>query len=469
MRTYIKQIIVEEQQSVNQEKETHGISAEAYTLEITEDGLISIKTISYHGILHAFNTVSQLFYAHSCCSNEVYTPYAPVEIKDWPLFEHRGLNLDIARNRISPKDVTRTLEIMSFTKFNYLHLHATDAQSWPLEIPALPELARKGAYHQSQIWTTADLKEVQEYGVHRGIEVYVEVDMPGHTASISHAYPDLITAYNKQPWGTYAQEPPSGQLQLNSPDVRRFLTTLLRDLLPRVSLHSSYFHIGGDELNTEAYNLDPTVKSSSKAVIRPLLQAFFDHVISHTSSHSLTPVLWEEALLEWDLKLPKDTIIQTWRSHSSVASVVAKGHRALFGPCTHWYLDCGYGTWLDPDPSNAETSIKPPYLDWCSPYKNWRQVYSYNPWADVPEEHKHLVLGGEVHLFGELTDSVTLDGMLWPRAAAAAEVLWKGTCEVNEDATRRLAELRERLVAKAIGAGMVQMEWCLSNPGGCFS
>lgn len=242
----------------------------------------------------------------------------------------------------------------------------------------------------------------------------------------------------------------------------------MNDLLPRISLHSSKFHIGGDELNTKAYKLDPTVKSSSKDVIRPLLQAFFDHVMSHTASHSLTPVVWEEALLEWDLNLPKNTIIQTWRSHSSVALVVAKGYRALFGPCTHWYLDCGYGTWLDPDPANPDTPVKPPYLDWCSPYKSWRQVYSYNPWVDVPDGHKHLVLGGEVHLFGELTDSVTLDGMLWPRAAAAAEVLWKGKCEVNEDATRRLAELRERLVAKGISAGMVQMEWCLSSPGGCL-
>lgn len=422
-RIHIKKIVIEEQQSTDQQEDADDISDEAYTLQISKEGIALIKTVSYRGGLHAFNTFSQLFYAHSCCKNEVYTPYAPVVIKDWPLFEHRGLNLDIARNRISPKDVIWTLEIMSFTKLNRLHLHATDAQSWPLEIPALPDLARKGAYHQSQIWTTADLKEVQEYGAYRGVEVYVEVDMPGHTASIFHAYPDLITAYNKQPWGPYAQEPPSGQLRLNSPDVHRFLTTLLNDLLPRISLYSSHFHIGGDELNAEAYNLDLTVKSSSKAVIRPLLQKFFNHVISHTSSHFLTPVLWEEALLEWDLNLLKDTVIQSWRSHSSLASVVAKGYRALFGPCTHWYLDCGYGTWLDPDPSNPDTSIKPPYLDWCSPYKNWRQVYSYNPWADIPEEHKHLVLGGEVHLFSELTDSVTLDNMLWLRAAAAAEVL----------------------------------------------
>ena len=71
-------------------------------------------------------------------------------------------------------------------------------------------------------------------------------------------------------------------------------------------------------------------------------------------------------------------------------------------------------------------------------------------------------------MWGELTDSVTLDGMLWPRVAAAAEVLWCGTREVNEDATRRLAEARERLVTRGVAAGMVQMEWCLRNPGGCY-
>ena len=88
--------------------------------------------------------------------------------------------------------------------------------------------------------------------------------------------------------------------------------------------------------------------------------------------------------------------------------------------------------------------------------------------ADVPEENKHLVLGGEVHLWGELTNSVNLDGMLWPRAAAAAEVLWRGDKKdvVGEDVTKRLAEMRERLVARGIGAGMVQIERSLRNKGG---
>lgn len=108
---------------------------------------------------------------------------------------------------------------MGFNKFNKLHLHATDAQSWPLEIPALLDLSRKGAYRDDQVWTTKDLENVQWHGVYHGGEVYLEVDLPDHTASIYDSYPDLITAYDK-PWDKYAQEPPSGQLKGTESEVR---------------------------------------------------------------------------------------------------------------------------------------------------------------------------------------------------------------------------------------------------------
>src|SRR5205814_1939064 len=170
---------------------------EAYTLHLSEDGHLTITIASYRGDLHALASLSQLFFRHSLArvADIVYTPYAPVHIVDGPAFAHRGLNLDISRNRISPQDAMRTLDAMALNKFNRLHLHASDSQSWPLEIRALPELARKGAYDHSQIWSVADLKEVQDYGSARGVEVYLEIDLPGHTASVHHAYLNLITAY----------------------------------------------------------------------------------------------------------------------------------------------------------------------------------------------------------------------------------------------------------------------------------
>ena len=246
-------------------------SREEYSIDISEDGTTLLRILSLRGGVRAFDTLAQLFYTHSAVENGIYTNSAPVTIRDAPVFVHRGLNLDISRNWIAPQDVFRTIEAMGFNKLNKLHLHATDAQSWPLEIPAMPGLSRKGAYREDQVWTAKDLEKVQRHGVYHGVEVYLEVDLPGHTASIYHSYPDLITAYNK-PWEQYAQEPPSGQLKLNHPDVPPFLSTLFQDLLPRISPFSADFHIGGDEINKEAYILDPTVKSSSKAVLQPLLQ-----------------------------------------------------------------------------------------------------------------------------------------------------------------------------------------------------
>ena len=460
-KVYIRKI------EILEEEPNPSISREAYAIKISARGDITINTTSSEGGLRGLDSLAQLFYAHSSVSGEVYTPYVPILIRDTPYFEHRGVNLDISRNWIPPEDVKRTIEGMAFCKLNRLHIHATDSQSWPLEIPALSRLAQEGAYEVDKVWSVEDLKEVQQYGLYRGVEVFLEIDTPGHTGSIVHGYPELITAYNKRPWGKYAQEPPSGQLRLNSPEVSSFIETLLRDLLPRVSSFTTRFHGGGDEFNKEVYALDPNVKSSSKEVIQPYLKQFFNHMISLIEAHHLTPHIWEDVLLEWNIDFPKNTIIQTWRP-GGLAKVVDKGYRALFGEYTEWYLDQGFGTFLDPDPTRPNSTVKPPYLSWENLQKNWRQVLAYDPLKDVPEESQHLVLGGEVHLWGETVDNLGLDFMLWPRAAAAAEMMWKGKGTVGEPITRRLAEMRERLVAMGIRSGVVQMEWALRNEGECI-
>ncbi|KAI9714421.1 MAG: N-acetyl-glucosamine-6-phosphate deacetylase [Bogoriella megaspora] len=444
---------------------------EAYSLNMSKDGQVLITASSLAGSLHSLQTFTQLFYSHTESLGGRYTPLAPVSIVDGPSFRHRGLNLDISRNWIPPSDVLRTIDGMAINKMNRLHIHASDAQSWPLEVLDLPDLALKGAYDPVQIWSAQDLEQVQQYGRRRGVEVILEIDIPGHTTSIALAYPELIAAANQEPWPTYAEEPPAGQLRLNSIQVQAFLGTLFRELLPRNSLSSNLFHFGGDELNKNVYSVDPAVNSSTKVTLQPFVQTLMDQVFELADEYNVTPIVWEEMLLEWNLELPKSTIIQTWRSNEALTHVLREGHRVIFGANTHWYLDCGHGAFLDPvDPlqPGSDQRVQPPYLDYCGPYKNWRHIYSYNPLLGVPHNQRHLILGGEVHMWGEMTDSVSLDGMLWPRAAAAAEVLWRGTGNpVSEDTTRRLAEMREHLVLRQIGAGVVQMEWCLRNAGRC--
>ncbi len=83
-RTYIKRIAIEESRSGN-----HDVSEEAYSLEVSNDGTTIIRVISAHGGLHALNTFSQLFYTHSESASCIYTPYAPIRIRDSPMFEQR--------------------------------------------------------------------------------------------------------------------------------------------------------------------------------------------------------------------------------------------------------------------------------------------------------------------------------------------------------------------------------------------
>ena len=383
---------------------------ESYTLSVAKNGEVTVTAPSSIGLLYGLTTFSQLFFMHT--DGRVYTPYAPVAVKDAPKFEWRGLNIDTARTYKPMSDMYAMVDALSFNKMNRLHWHITDSQSWPLEIPALPALADKGAYASFQHYTPSDVKALQEYGALLGVEIAMEIDQPGHTSAIAFGYPELIAAFNAQPrWDFYAAEPPSGTMKLNDTAVYDFLEKLFDDLLPRLKPLTQYFHLGGDEVNANASTQDPTVRSNKTEVLTPLLQKFMDRNMKQVASYGMTPLVWEEMLLQWNLTLPKNTIVQTWIADSSVVETVAKGYKALAGNYLYWYLDCGHGDWTD-FYQGADSETFWPYTDYCAPFHNWRLMYSYDPLSGVPAEHAHLVIGGEAHIWSEQTDTVNLDRMV---------------------------------------------------------
>ena len=304
-------------------------------LHLDSTGCVNISAPSSIGLAHGLTTLTQLFYQHS--AGGAYTPYAPVTIQDAPKFVHRGLNMDVSRNFYPVCDIERTIDALAYNKMNRLHLHITDAQSWPLELPSMPEVANKGRYGDGLTYTPADLAGIQRYGAVRGVQVYIEIDMPGHTSSIFYSHPELIAAFNRQPnWNEVAAEPPSGSLKLNSSKVYDFLDKMFADILPRVAPYTSYFHTGADEVNFNAYNYDDTVNSNDTEVIRPLLQKFIDSAHKHVRDAGLTPIAWEETILDYNLTLGSDVVVQAWTSAESAAKIVKAGHKALVGDYTYW-------------------------------------------------------------------------------------------------------------------------------------
>ena len=69
--------------------------------------------------------------------------------------------------------------------------------------------------------------------------------------------------------------------------------------------------------------------------------------------------------------------------------------------------------------------------------------------------------------WSESIDEVIIDSILWPRSSALGEVLWSGRIDPDTgknrsqiDAAPRLAEFRERMVARGVASAPVHMPFC---------
>lgn len=82
---------------------------------------------------------------------------------------------------------------------------------------------------------------------------------------------------------------------------------------------------------------------------------------------------------------------------------------------------------------------------------DWERFYRCNPLAfPGTAAQKRLVLGGEVCMWGEVVDETNIQQRVWPRACAAAEVLWFGG--TSSDAIERIEEHVCRLKKRGIPA-----------------
>lgn len=54
-------------------------------------------------------------------------------------------------------------------QLSVLHWHITDAHSFPLHVPALPQLARNGSWSPAHTYTAEDVQELVGYAALRGI------------------------------------------------------------------------------------------------------------------------------------------------------------------------------------------------------------------------------------------------------------------------------------------------------------
>ncbi|PIL35147.1 hypothetical protein GSI_02936 [Ganoderma sinense ZZ0214-1] len=162
-------------------------------------------------------------------------------------------------------------------------------------------------------------------------------------------------------------------------------------------------------------------------------------------------------VLDHNVTLSNETVVLVWISSANAAAVVEKNFRLVHAPSDYFYLDCGGGEWIGGAVGNS----------WCDPFKTWTKAYTFDPQANISASQAHLVLGGEQALWAEQSGPENLDPIVWPRAAASAEVFWTGPGGNLSEALPRLHDVAFRLRQRGVKAIQLQPMWCALRAGKC--
>ncbi|KAK8843396.1 hypothetical protein IAR55_007053 [Kwoniella newhampshirensis] len=445
---------------------------EAYNLSIPLHGAAKITTGGALGAFRGLTTFEGLWYTLEPSSRRgkgekvAYAPHAPYEIEDKPAFGWRAVLLDTSRNYFSIQSILKILDTMSLVKLNVFHWHVTDSNSWPLVLKGFPELASEGAYSPEEVYTEEDVKEIVKYAGERGIDVLLEIDTPGHTAAIALSHPDHIACFESTPYKQFAHQPPAGQLRFADQATTTFTEAVLADVAGLAK--SRYMSTGGDEINMNCMSEDGPTTAALAAngwTLDDALDVFTNETHAALRDKGITPVVWQEMVLDHGAmpSLTNDTIVDIWVNSKDARRVLDQGYRIVHASADYFYLDCGQSGWITEEGGGP---------GWCDPLKTWARMYSFDPFKDVRDEERHLILGGQTSLWAEQTDENNLEPTMWPRAAAAAEVFWSGPGSDGKPrsaakAIARMHDIRYRMVDRGVRASPLQPHWCALRPEAC--
>lgn len=114
-----------------------GVS-EAYNVSVPAGGgSAALLAATVWGALRGLETFAQLVQVDPA-SGSLLIADAPVEVQDAPRFQHRGLLVDTSRHYLPVDTLLHIVDALAANKLNVMHIHFTDAQSFPVQVGLLP-------------------------------------------------------------------------------------------------------------------------------------------------------------------------------------------------------------------------------------------------------------------------------------------------------------------------------------------
>eukprot|EP00818_Percolomonas_sp_WS_P001115 CAMPEP_0117445152 /NCGR_PEP_ID=MMETSP0759-20121206/5639_1 /TAXON_ID=63605 /ORGANISM="Percolomonas cosmopolitus, Strain WS" /LENGTH=528 /DNA_ID=CAMNT_0005237301 /DNA_START=8 /DNA_END=1594 /DNA_ORIENTATION=+ len=424
---------------------------ESYTLKVSQN-LVELTANEVWGALRGLESLSQLIERQVQTSDtaEQTVSYTSklADITDKPRYPWRGLLIDVSRHFLSPRTIKRTIDALAYNKMNVLHIHLTDAQSFPIQVKQYPDLSNKALWHEGMQYTAEILSDIVQYAYERGVRVIPEVDVPGHAYSWGLGYPESVAKCPRLMDRTHN----INNVPLNM--GKEIVYDLIKALLDEMSdvFVDDYVHMGGDEVVTSCWKEDESITQFMKdhnLATYDDFEGYFESRLETLYRHNNRKMVsWQELseikTNQW--KLPNDSIIQVWKEAHDLPSYTSTGNKLLLSG--GWYLDKAV-------PDSLQV---PPYLFG----DNWKNMYAVEPEKYLNEHQYNLLLGGEVCQFGEQVDEHTIDSRIWPRAAAVAERLWSPK-SVNDTSSAEKRLIRHRcevLVKRGIHAFPLRPDFC---------
>jgi hexosaminidase len=407
-------------------------SDESYTLTVSSP-TSSLAANTVWGALRGLETFSQLVY------QDEHGNFLAQEgkITDFPRFHYRGFLIDTSRHFIHLPVILKHIDALAYAKYNILHWHIVDDQSFPFVSEKFPSLSNVGAYNNvTHIYSMDDVDTVIEYGRMRGIRVVPEFDTPGHTQSWVSIKDLLTPCYSGgKPTGSYGPINPT----LNS--TYAFLKSFFGEIAERFK--DDYIHLGGDEVSFSCWESNPDIQAWMDKMgfgknFSLLEQYYEQHLIDIVGGLNKKYVIWQE-VIDNQVTVKSDTVVNVWKGgwEDEMAKVTAKKLNVVLS--------------------------SPWYLNYISYGDDWPKYYKVEPTAfNGTSAQKELVLGGSTCMWGEWVDGTNLLPRSWPRSLAVSERLWSSmnTTDIT-DAQDRLREHRCRYLMRGIPAqNGVQSKYC---------
>ena len=442
---------------------------EGYLLEVRSSG-IRLSANTEAGIFYAYQTLVQML--PTDITNTVYGSVILPEctILDYPRFAWRGAHLDVSRHFFGVKFIKKYLDVMAAYKMNKFHFHLTDDHGWRLPSEHYPRLNSVGSWRvdrDAQPWGQADaphegerasyggyysqdeVAEIIAYAAERGIEVIPEVEMPGHSAALLAAYPQLSCDGQGS---TVAIGPcwPSPVICAGNDSTLAMMLGILDEVCDMFP--SRYIHIGGDEAFKDSWRQCPRCQQRIRQLHlsgeEQLQSWFIAQVQHHLAQRGKTIIGWDEVMGlkdgSWGMTsdinernelLDDDLVVMSWRGLKPGMAAARAGHKVIMCPTDYCYLDY----------YQADRRYQPASIGGLI---TLRKAYDFNPAPMGTNQHIEAnIMGGQCNLWTEYINTPQhAEYMLLPRMLAISEALWSPRDKKDWNRFRRKVEVhKERL------------------------